>query len=402
MGQRYEKSKKNVSENKTTLERLNFDKETIQNEYAPLSLLESIRSLLDDEVTDAIQDVRNAGELESQRIESETDAAEEEKKQITDEINSELAKLNAGLEKLRSSGDIKFGKRAVEQSNQEYRKQIDKFKSLIGELGEHTLDVSFSSTVVTEGVSEGITDSHGDATVSFIEGEPVFTQHLKPDRDTPRDLAQTQYGFAKDSNGVLTYDSPLEMDQYLYADQGSAYTNFKGTCGLCSCANILRLSGVNYDEKDMIDYAANTPSNEGWFEKLCTVNPFSAAKSGGTTPKQRQAILDHFGVNSGVIPVRQDADGNTSIDAINDLGKYVSEGRGVIIDVDGGAFYDDPRMNGFGHAVTITSVTKNNYGDVSGFYILDSNRGTVYYPAWQIQEAIRPFVGFNVTNQIIR
>lgn len=402
MGQRYEKSKKNVSENKKTLEKLRSDKDTLQNEYAPLSLLDSVQGLLDDEATDAIQGVRTVGEVESQRIESETDTAEEEKKQITGEINGEIAKLNAGLEKLRRSGNIEFGKRAVEQSSQEYKKQIDKFKSLIGELGEHTSDVGFSSTVVTEGVSGGITDSSEDAPVPLNEGEPVFIQHMKPDRNTPRDLAQTQYGFAKDSNGVLTYDSPLEMDQYLYANQGSAYTNFQGTCGLCSCANILRLSGVNYGEKDMIDYAANTPSNEGWFEKLCSVNPFSAEKSGGTTPKQRQAILDHFGVNSSVIPVRQDADGNTSIDAINDLGKYVSEGRGVIFDVDAGTFYDDPRMNGFGHAVTITSVTKNNYGDVSGFYILDSNRGTVYYPAWQIQEAIRPFVGFNVTNQIIR
>lgn len=119
MGQRYEKSKKNVSENKKTLERLHSDKDTLQNEYAPLSLLDSIQSLLDDEATDAIQVVRNVGEIESQRIESETDTAEEEKKQITGEINGEIAKLNAGLEKLRKSGNIEFGKRAVEQSSQE-------------------------------------------------------------------------------------------------------------------------------------------------------------------------------------------------------------------------------------------------------------------------------------------
>ena len=48
MGQRYEKNKRNVSENKKTLEKLHTDKETRRNEYAPLSLLESIQGLLDD------------------------------------------------------------------------------------------------------------------------------------------------------------------------------------------------------------------------------------------------------------------------------------------------------------------------------------------------------------------
>ena len=152
MCQRYEKSKKNVSENKQTLERLHTDRDTLRNEYAPLSLLDSIQGLLDDEASDAVQDVRAVGEFESQRIESETDTAEEEKKQITGEINSEIAKLNAGLEKLRRSGNIEFGKRAVEQSSQEYKKQIDKFKSLIGELGENTSD-GVSSGGGVEGIS---------------------------------------------------------------------------------------------------------------------------------------------------------------------------------------------------------------------------------------------------------
>ena len=93
MGQRYEKNRKSVSENKQTLERLHTDKDTLQKEYAPLSLLESIQGLLDDEATDAIQGVKAVGEFESQRIESETDTAEEEKRQITGEINSEIAKV---------------------------------------------------------------------------------------------------------------------------------------------------------------------------------------------------------------------------------------------------------------------------------------------------------------------
>lgn len=156
MGQRYEKSKKNVSENKQTLERLHADKETLQNEYAPLSLLDSIQGLLDDEAKDAIQGVRTVGNLESQRIESETDTAESEKKEITGEIQSEITKLNAGLEKLRKSGNIEFGRKAVEQSSQEYKKQVEKFRALLGELGDAGAIASSAGAVAELG---GIADT---------------------------------------------------------------------------------------------------------------------------------------------------------------------------------------------------------------------------------------------------
>lgn len=134
MGKRYESSKRNVSDNKRSIERLHMEKDTLTNEYAPLSLLDSIQVLLDDEATDAIQDVRAVGQLESQRIESEMDTAEEDKQRINGEINSEIAKLNAGLEKLKKSGNIEFGKKAVEQSSSEYKKQIDDFKQLQDEI----------------------------------------------------------------------------------------------------------------------------------------------------------------------------------------------------------------------------------------------------------------------------
>lgn len=136
MGQRYEKSKKNVSDNKQTLERLRSDKDILQNEYSPLSILDSIRELLDDEATDAIRQVELVGESESQRLESGTDTAEKEKKQIAGEIDNEIAKLNAGLEKLRQANGLEFGKKSIEQSEREYEKQISSFKSLIEELGD--------------------------------------------------------------------------------------------------------------------------------------------------------------------------------------------------------------------------------------------------------------------------
>ena len=245
-----------------------------------------------------------------------------------------------------------------------------------------------------------ISDS-GINEVSSNIGMDVGNDSLRPTRKTPRDLPSTRYCFSKTSSGMEIYDSPLEVDKYLYSKQGSAYDNFKGTCGLCSCANILRLAGVDIGEKEIIDYVANMQG--GFFSaKLCTVDPFNPAASGGTTPKQRQQILEYFGISSSIWNVKTDKNGKTSIDTINDIGKWISEGRGVIVDVDAGLFYNSPKNYGKGHAVTITSVEKNKYGDVTAFYILDSNQGTVKYNVWEMQEMLRSFVGINVTSQIIR
>lgn len=150
MGQRYEKNKKNVSENKRTVERLGNEKTVLKNEFASMSLLEGLQGLLDDEVSESIQDVKGVETVETERIESEANTAEQEKQQIAHEINDEIAKLNAGLEKLRKSGKFDFGKRAIEKSTKEYRKQIDKFKDLMGELGERISDSSAAGEAPAE------------------------------------------------------------------------------------------------------------------------------------------------------------------------------------------------------------------------------------------------------------
>lgn len=177
MGQRYEKNKQNVSENKKTLEQLREDKDTIRNEYTPLRLLDSIQDLLDDEASEAIGEVQNVGEFENQRIDSETEVANEEKKQIADEINSEIVKLNSGLEKLRQTNGIEFGKSAVEKSSQEYKKQIEHFKDLIGELGEQPVESGSLHSGATEGTANIISDNTSDAPVPFKEGETILVMH---------------------------------------------------------------------------------------------------------------------------------------------------------------------------------------------------------------------------------
>ncbi len=215
---------------------------------------------------------------------------------------------------------------------------------------------------------------------------------MKPTLSEPRSLAQTQYSYSQNSDGTMTYDSPEEMAQYLYADQGSAYKNFQGTCGLCSCANVLRLSGVNLGEKDIIDYATKAD--------LCTKTLFNFPANGGTSPAERQKILEHFGIPSSAYPIHMD-NGTATIESINEIANHVADGRGVIISVHANTLYNKgPAKNDF-HAVTVTSVKKNRYGDVAGFYICDSNRGTAYYPAFVVQEALTGN-DMNVTNTHIR
>lgn len=194
MGQRYEKSKKSVSENRTTFEKLSSERETLKNEYAPLSLLDSVQSMLEDETSEAIQGVRTVGEFESQRIETETDTAEKEKKQITSEIDTEISKLNAGLEKLRKTGKIEFGKKAIEQSSQEYKKQIEKFKKLIGELGDSSSGKSASA------------DS------SNSELYPEFTQESSRD----------SYIEQSDSNVFSTYNRFSSLSESVFSKMNPA------------------------------------------------------------------------------------------------------------------------------------------------------------------------------------
>ena len=226
---------------------------------------------------------------------------------------------------------------------------------------------------------------------------------LAPTRTTPRDLAASQFGFTKDSDGNMVYDSPTEMNQYLYKTQGSANANFQGTCGLCSCANILRLSGVNASEAEMIAYASQTRDPNSFNGMLCATGYSDPGLNGGTSPKSRQQILDHFGIDSGIFPIAHDSDGSIADSNLSQFADHVSAGRGVILSVDADVLWNDAA---FGiadyHAVTVTSVKKNSAGDVLGFYICDSaNGGTTYYPADKVKRALTGSP-MNVTYPIIR
>ncbi len=190
------------------------------------------------------------------------------------------------------------------------------------------------------------------------------------------------------------------MGQYLYASQGSASIRYQGTCGLCSCANVLRLAGVNYNEKDMIDYASHTSSGEGPFSRLCVYNPINPSASGATNAANRKQILEHFGISSGTFPIALE-NGIAKEESVNEIAKYVAEGRGVIISVHSGLLYYGRKFSNDYHAVTVTSVVKNEDGIVKGFYVCDSNRGTKFYDVLEIRQALTG-ADMNVTYSYIR
>ena len=224
---------------------------------------------------------------------------------------------------------------------------------------------------------------------------------LAPDRSSPRDLVVSQFGYEMDSDGNLVYDSPNETNGFLYTTQGSANDEFQGTCGLCSCANLLRLSGVNKSEADMIAYASNT--NSATFGKLCSIGFSDPGMNGGTSPKDRQQILNHFGIDSGVFPLSRAADGTIDDSNITQIADSVCAGRGVILSVHADMLWNNAS---FGiddyHAVTVTSVKKDGSGDVLGFYICDSAKGgTTYYSADKIRRCLTG-APMNITYQIIR
>lgn len=228
------------------------------------------------------------------------------------------------------------------------------------------------------------------------------TKGLQPDRANPRDLPVSQFGFTIGPDGNAVYDSPMEMNDYLYKKQGSARKIYQGTCGLCSCANILRLSGVNATEEQMIEYASNTTAPNS-IERLCETGHMNPGRNGGTNPEGRRSILEYFGISSGLFDVEMDRAGGATQTTMNSIADMVSSGKGIILSVHADMLWHDAPygINDY-HAITVTSVKKDSAGNVLGYYVCDSAMGgTTYYSSEKLRRSLTG-AKMNVTHQIIR
>jgi len=393
VGQRYEKNRNSVSENKETRRRINEESRILSEEFASLHELSGMIDSLDDDVVDSVRELEAVKEAENNRLVSEQEQADSEREKITADINAEIDKLDAGASKLDQLRSFEFGQKSVDAAEKTYREEITAFKELLDELddGNSTGIAGMESSSASTSIERAVDNTNFG--VEYTNDSERSFSNLAPTRSTPRDLPATEFGFTDDGNGNLTYDSPQEMAQYLYSSQGSADPSYQGTCGLCSCANILRLSGVNYSEGDVLNYAKTQTG-------LIEYDPNSPDASGGTSPQSRREILEHFGISSGVFPVKMDH-GIASQETIDQIANNVADGRGVILSVHADYLYYGRSMGDDYHAVTVSSVVKNSHGDISGFYIADSNIGTKYYTAQQIQNALTGNA-MNVTYSHIR
>lgn len=199
----------------------------------------------------------------------------------------------------------------------------------------------------------------------------------------PQSFMRTREVWSTNSDGSRTYDSPFETGNRLDADQGKK-SGFAGTCGLCACENIIRMSGAQIDEPAIVEFAARNG--------LCSRN-MTPELNGGTTASDRQAILKSYGISS-----------TLCVQSTAAVAKYVEEGRGVIVVVDSGAFWYDKPNNGI-HAVVVTSVKRDKNGQLIGFYICDSGThgidGARYILADKLEKSFVPD-RMNVTKAIIR
>jgi hypothetical protein len=166
MGRRYESKKKGVSENREAAETNTENRETLKNEYAFLSELTSMISELEDESAEAVMAVENVGEQKNAELQEEHTEIEEQKVELSEEITDELNKLNDGLRKMERLGRFEFGKGSVSDAQSDYKKQIEKYKGLLGNLGE-----SFSEA---NGSTEGVNGSAGIENAQIEQNEKAL------------------------------------------------------------------------------------------------------------------------------------------------------------------------------------------------------------------------------------
>lgn len=245
---------------------------------------------------------------------------------------------------------------------------IDDYIHQIGEDVPHTMGTRVRSLYTTTSSSHVETDSSGS---------------VKTQMNEPRDLPVTQQIMEVNSNGGKTYNTPSVTGKFLDYRQGKI-AGYKGTCGLCSCENILRLAGVDVSEQDIVEFAIKNG--------LCT-DKSCEAENGGTNYLERKEILDAFGIASSLLPQE-----------LPIIEKAVISGKGVIISVDAGRLWDDATyLNGL-HAVTVTSVDYDKEGRLENFHICDSGSGNydMIVPVSKLQSCLITNRKMNVTQQIIR
>ena len=263
-----------------------------------------------------------------------------------------------------------------------------------------------SAFVEPNKISSGVANQGRSINTSSysVSSTPSFECYVPsaPTGTVPNSFSSTRQSWHQNNPYTKVFNSPKETGSFLNCNQGvpvsmggEGVEGFRGTCGLVSCENILRMAGVQITESEIVTYAK---SHRRGLRHLCTVDK-EPNSNGGTYAKDRQAILSHFGIESKV-------EYSTDLEKI---ANYVSEGRGVIASVDAYAlWYGSPSSVPAWHAITVTSVERDTYtNEILGFYICDSGSGKMdsarRVSAEWFHSALQVTGGeLNVTESIIR
>lgn len=176
-------------------------------------------------------------------------------------------------------------------------------------------------------------------------------------------LSETQAGAQTgmlNGHAVTIYNTPHETAQrHAISNQGTAFpSTYRGTCGCCASGTIMNMAGFNFSERDVVTYA----SNHG----LCASGDANPDNNGGTTPLDRQAIIEGM---SGI-----QCTNTTGLYSLEELATQVENGHGVILGVDASGLPGYNCEPGSGHAIVLASVVRNSgTNEIDGYYIYDSN-----------------------------
>lgn len=159
---------------------------------------------------------------------------------------------------------------------------------------------------------------------------------------------------------ALVYGEPFDISGSLDDHQGDNIYNAHGNCGLVSVMNILRMSGREMDENEIIAKAAST-GNCKWAS--------TPENKGLTNYIMRSRLLNECGIPNTVIPHAP----------LETVAKYVEAGHGVNINVNSGYAWDKPEhiraTNGIvstNHSIVVTGTARNKLGELLGMYVCDS------------------------------
>ncbi len=170
----------------------------------------------------------------------------------------------------------------------------------------------------------------------------------------------------KQTDDGYVYDSPEELGKKLDIRQGK--TGLGGSCGICSCENIIRISGTEISE--------GTVFQQAYQEGLCD-------PQGGTNAEERQQILAKYNI------VSYQAD-----QTMEQVKIAITEGRIVNLSVDARKLYGEKGLFVKPHSVIVTSVRTDEKGNLMALTICDSNAyalgdtGAKTYSVEEIENAL--------------